>query len=77
MTVDQSYVLAEQYWSKPWKESHVVGKSCPRNQYRERYVIHLETWSQPADANARGWVRMSDDNDLVIVSAFKITLEVC
>jgi len=76
MAVNQGYVLAEQYWSEPWKESQVVRKSCARDQYRERDVVHLETWNQPADANARGWVRMSDDNNLVIVSAFKITPEV-
>lgn len=71
MTVNQRYALAEQYWSEPWKESQVVGEGCPRNQYRKRYMIHLETWDQPADANTRGWVRMSDDDDLVIVKHFK------
>jgi hypothetical protein len=67
MTVDQGNVLAEQYWSEPRKESQVVGKSCSGNQYRERNMIYLETWSQPADAYPRGWVRMSDDNNLEIV----------
>jgi len=34
-------------------------------------VIHLKTWMQPTDADARGRIRMCDDDDLVIVSAFK------
>jgi hypothetical protein len=71
MTENQGDVLAEQYWSKPRKKSKVVGKSCPRNQHRERNVIHFETWSQPTDANARRRVRMSDNDDLVLVSALK------